>query len=1115
MIDPAYPPDRQIIYLDVAKPRALVSIAKAKGGGLSPTVDDWVKQNLDLKTFVPQLKLDDDGSVTGGSMSSVDMLDSVRRHASSLPEVVVGPDSNPTLSFTSGSEGRPKGVLGRHFSLVHYFPWMGERFGISENDRFTMLSGISHDPIQRDIFTPLFFGAQLYVPSTEDIQHEKLAEWMKKYRTTVTHLTPAMGQILVGGATAQFPDLRNAFFVGDILIKRDVRRLQELAPNARVINMFGTTETQRAVSYFAIPPRSQDADFLSKLGDRIPAGKGMRNVQMLVVDRENKQRICDVREQGEIYVRAAGLAEGYLGLEEANREKFVPSWFVAKNHWVAQESSGDEPWREYYKGPRDRLYRSGDLGHYTESGDVECTGRIDNQVKIRGKLREAQICVRAPFAFDAFASFLSRLLSVLYRADVLCTGFRIELGEIDTHLSHHPIVRENVTLTRRDKDEEHMLVSYIVPEMSRWPAWLKERGMPDEKHDPSMSGMLKRFSALRDGVKEYLKTKVPVYAIPSVIIPLDRMPLNPNGKVDRPALPFPNPSELGMALPRRPSVNISARTDTEQKLAQIWASVLDGVPPKTIASEDSFFDLGAHSLTSQRLMLQIRRTWGDIDVPLQSLYDYPTLRGFSAEIDRALDPQGRLLDFEGHPEGTPTKQDTHYSRDAKALASALPSEFNSRKLDLDSHLTVLVTGATGFLGAYITHNLLARKAPDAHVIALVRAKSVEEAFERTKRSLLAYRLWDDSFTSKLECMPGDIASPRLGLDDLRWEKLENRVDMIIANGAKVHWLHTYQQLRQSNVLSLVTLLQLAANGIHKRLTFISSTSAVDTDHYVNLSDQIVASGGQGIPESDDLHGAAHGLGNGYGQTKWVGEYLMREARKRGLSATIIRPGYVLGDSETGATITDDFLIRLLKACVQQGSRPNIQNTINMVPVDTVAAVAVAASLHPAHASTDLANVNAKPRLTFSQLLTCLEKYGFQVPEISYKEWRDQMDDWVFGDGSAKREEHALMPLANWVLADLPGSTKAPELAIENALAALRADGESQVLHGERDTGHEQSQRLCVTEEDVGRYVSFLVVTGFLPAPEPDSGTIALPTLDLTTEDVSSRTGIGGRGGSGP
>lgn len=197
-----------------------------------------------------------------------------------------------------------------------------------------------------------------------------------------------MGQILVGGASAQFPALRNALFVGDVLIKRDVRKLQALAPNATVINMFGTTETQRAVSYYAVSSRNSDPGHLDRLPDVIPAGRGMNRVQLLVVDRTNRNRICAVNEPGEIYVRAAGLAEGYLGAPELSREKFVESWFVDKKHWIDQyqnllKAQTDKPaWATSFI-PRDRLYRSGDLGYYNDDGDVVCTGRADNQVKVR------------------------------------------------------------------------------------------------------------------------------------------------------------------------------------------------------------------------------------------------------------------------------------------------------------------------------------------------------------------------------------------------------------------------------------------------------------------------------------------------------------------------------------------------------------------------------------------------------------------------------------------------------------------------------------------------------------------------------------------------------------
>lgn len=268
--------------------------------------------------------------MVGGSVEGQDVLANQVSLKSTPVGVVVGPDSTPTLSFTSGSEGRPKGVRGRHFSLAYYFPWMSETFKLTPNDRFTMLSGIAHDPIQRDIFTPLFLGAQLLVPAREDIQNEKLAEWMREYSATVTHLTPAMGQILVGGASAQFPALHHAFFVGDILIKRDCRSLQALAPNVNIVNMYGTTETQRAVSYYEIPSYSSQEGFLDTMKDVIPAGRGMVDVQMLVVNRFDPSRICAIGEVGEIYVRAGGLAEGYLSNEELNKKKFLTTGLLIR-----------------------------------------------------------------------------------------------------------------------------------------------------------------------------------------------------------------------------------------------------------------------------------------------------------------------------------------------------------------------------------------------------------------------------------------------------------------------------------------------------------------------------------------------------------------------------------------------------------------------------------------------------------------------------------------------------------------------------------------------------------------------------------------------------------------
>lgn len=869
VIDPAYPPDRQVIYLDVAKPRALVVIEKAtrEAGELSDTVRTYIRENLSLRTEVPGLMLQDDGSLTGGSVSGQDCLSEQQSSAGSLPGVIVGPDSTPTLSFTSGSEGKPKGVKGRHFSLAYYFPWMKERFGLSENDRFSMLSGIAHDPIQRDIFTPLFLGAQLIVPSAEDITFDKLAKWASDNEISVTHLTPAMGQILLGSLGPKIESLHSAFFVGDILLKRDCRRLRDLAPNVRIKNMYGTTETQRAVSYYEIPSQKEDPNYLDQMGDVIPAGQGMVDVQLLVVDREKKERLCQVGEIGEIYVRAGGLAEGYLGdeLKDLTNTKFVQNWFVDPAKWVEEDrqkvaSQGkEEPWRKFYKGPRDRMYRSGDLGRYTPSGNVECVGRADDQVKIR--------------------------------------GFRIELGEIDTHLSQHPLIRENVTLVRRNHDEEHILVSYYVPDIKKWLAWSKEQKHDTYDHVPNDLNMIERlkmFNMLTQDARERLKAKLPAYAVPTLFVPMIRLPLNPNGKVDKRVLPFPEESEL-FAASVASSDDTTKHTETEKALAEIWASFIRGQKADTLPANVGFYDIGGNSIIGVQMPNMIRKKWPDVSIPISSISRSPTLRQLAAEIDQSLDPVGLRLDAGSQLTGN---QEEYYANSLPDLVKGLPSKFESAgKIQGGKQQTVFLTGATGFLGAFILRDLLST---GNKVIALVRAKSTDAALDRIRQTCRAYGIWSDSWTSSLECVVGDLQQqPTLGMNQDVYDRIAKESDVIIHNGAIVHWVKPYSSLKAANVLSTLSAIKLCATGKPKQIGFVSSTSALDTDYFVEVSERSTASGGTGISESDDMEGGRQGLGTGYGQSKWVSEQLLMEAGRRGLSYSIIRAGYVLGDPKTG------------------------------------------------------------------------------------------------------------------------------------------------------------------------------------------------------------------------
>jgi amino acid adenylation domain-containing protein len=209
------------------------------------------------------------------------------------------------------------------------------------------------------------------------------------------------------------------------------------------------------------------------------------------------------------------------------------------------------------------LYRTGDLARYWPDGKIECLGRMDRQIKLR--------------------------------------GYRIELGEIEALIGKYQGVHEAIVILREDVPGEKRLVAYLVPN-------------PNEVLD---------IGALR----QHLQEKLPEYMVPSAFVTMEALPLSPNNKVDRRALP---PPELWKdALTPE---YVAPRTPTEQKLAEIWAEVLK---VNQVGVYDNFFELGGHSLLATRVIARIRESLG-IELPVRSLFESPTLGGLALVITQWL-----------------------------------------------------------------------------------------------------------------------------------------------------------------------------------------------------------------------------------------------------------------------------------------------------------------------------------------------------------------------------------------------------------------------------------------------------------------------------------------------
>jgi amino acid adenylation domain-containing protein/thioester reductase-like protein len=444
-------------------------------------------------------------------------------------------------------------------------------------------------------------------------------------------------------------------------------------------------------------------------------------------------------------------------------------------------------------------------------------------------------------------------------------GFRVEPQEVEHCLRSSQLFRQVAVVIDRDRQ---ILAFAAQPEI------------PDA------------LTAL----KQHARQTLPDYLQPTLCTELASMPCTPNGKVDRQAL---------LALPTQPLPTThhgEPHTPMQVQLLKLWSELLD-VPVTQLSTDESFFNLGGHSILLSRMLLRIREQFGR-SLSLSRFFETPTVRTLAT-----------LMGDDAPPEA-PTGQAT---RDAlrELHLQALPEDRAGERRK------VIVTGANSFLGVHIVEALLAEGALE--VACLVRDHPGHSATERFAEALREYRL-EHLDLSRVRVYAADISQPRLGLASEAYEYLAGAFGVLVHNAAHVNHVMDYATLAKDNVEPVLECLRLCETRCKKVFNFISTLSAASS---VDAQGQVLETLAATNPP---LY-----IQNGYNLSKWVAERLLGRAAEQGTWVNIHRPGNISFNSRSGVCEPQkNRLMLMLKGSLQLGLVPRLKLNFDLMPVDFLA-----------------------------------------------------------------------------------------------------------------------------------------------------------------------------------
>ena len=522
-------------------------------------------------------------------------------------------------------------------------------------------------------------------------------------------------------------------------------------------------------------------------------------------------------------------------------------------------------------------------------------------------------------------------------------GYSIHLGAVETALLEHANVKSCAVIAEGEEGEDKRLVAYVV-----------RHGAADWEIDERTGTSV----AIRNILKLYL----PHYMIPSTYIELDNIPLHPiTGKLNYKLLPSPPPKyqhdfsdiQLGQGASLKEQENI---------MRTLWERILF-LDPNSIKNDSSFFDFGGHSLLAVELTIFIEEIFR-VQLMVKDVYEYPTV----TELVKFMNNGAKDVALS-----------VSIKEDAFLEPSIIPAT-DKKPIKLNDAVSILVTGTTGFLGAFLLDELLKSTKDHVKIYCLVRIKSGDQtdAIHRVVKNLKYYHLWNDNMKNRIVPVVGDLTKKYFGLSVAQFNELAQEIDFIFHCASLVNYVYSYSIIKPA-----------AVNGTQEILR-LACTSTTKPIHYISTNGIFAGEDKEAYLENNDIDSYADHLTNGYGQAKWVAEKLVWEAVSRGLPVCLYRPGNIGHHSGTGVTNPSDFQSMIIDACAKVKCVPDKSDwAFELTPVDLLVKSIVLFASNPSCFG-QVFNIVQNDPVPSKTVFDLLFEMKLVSEYVSFDEWKSRL-----------------------------------------------------------------------------------------------------------------------------